>query len=179
MEQLGTDIFTSPLWTPERCQEIIKKAEEDGGGFAPLAPRDKYQTQDVILSESDNPMIARLWKEMLPNLMNLENSIREEWWINQVSMDTELSYYGFIVKYELGVQESLRLHTDESDITISVRLNDNYKGCVLEFPRQNIQNSEVPIGDAMIFPGSITHPHHVHPLEEGTKYTLTVWLRMV
>ena len=179
MKQLGTDIFTAPLWTPERCQEIIKIAEENGGGFTPMAPRDKYQTQDVVLSEGNNPVTARLWKEMLPNLMCLENSIREEWWTNQVSMGTDFRYYGFIVKYEMGVQESLRLHTDESNITISVRLNDNYKGCVLEFPRQNIQNNRVPVGDAMIFPGSITHPHHVHPLEEGTKYTLTVWLRMV
>jgi len=81
----------------------------------------------------------------------------------------------FIIKYEMDKQRSLRLHNDASLVTGSVKLNDNYEGGLLEFPRQGITNKDVPVGKCILFPGQVTHGHTSTELLSGVKYSLTIW----
>ena len=81
----------------------------------------------------------------------------------------------FIIKYEMDKQRELRVHNDASLITGSVKLNDDYTGGILEFPRQGINNSDVPVGKCILFPSQVTHGHTSTKLESGTKYSLTIW----
>lgn len=176
MHQVSSDIFQSALWSPEACQDIIDQAELHGN-FSPMAPGDRFRTQDVVLSddENTNPMLARLYYSLLSSIVGLEPLIRSEWCLDDTNLANQLDYYVFIVKYTMGIQESLRLHCDESEVTISVKLNDNYTGCELWFPRQKFKNSLIPVGDALIFPGGLTHPHEALNLDSGTKYVLNAW----
>ena len=81
----------------------------------------------------------------------------------------------FVTRYTLSTQAQLALHTDASLVTGSVKLNDGYKGGVLNFPRQNWNNFHLKVGQCLLFPGQLTHGHESTPLSQGTKYSLTVW----
>ena len=108
----------------------------------------------------------------------------EAWW-NHIAAPVFEKYWSptknyhlrkaFLMRYSVDTQKTLGLHNDASMVTGSVKLNDNYEGATLIFPRQNITNRDIPIGKMILFPGSVTHGHHVDELTEGTKYSLTLW----
>jgi predicted 2-oxoglutarate/Fe(II)-dependent dioxygenase YbiX len=75
----------------------------------------------------------------------------------------------------MDTQKTLGLHNDASMITGSVKLNDDYDGATLVFPRQGITNNDIPIGKMIVFPGQVTHGHFVDELKVGTKYSATFW----
>ena len=81
----------------------------------------------------------------------------------------------FIIKYEMDKQRELRVHNDASLVTGSIKLNDDYTGGILEFPRQGIDNKDIPVGKCILFPGQVTHGHTSTKLESGIKYSLTIW----
>ena len=81
----------------------------------------------------------------------------------------------FIVKYSKDTQTKLKMHVDDSYISGSIKLNNNYEGGILTFPRQSVTNQETEVGDLLIWPSQITHPHNSTLLEEGEKYSITIW----
>jgi len=100
--------------------------------------------------------------------------VAEMWW-------EECFTYGvrdaFLIKYSLDTQKSLRLHNDHSLVSGSIKLNDNYSGGVLNFPRQNYNNKDQEVGDLIMWPGQVTHAHESTEIEEGVKYSLTIWTK--
>ena len=79
------------------------------------------------------------------------------------------------MKYSEDTQKTLGLHNDASMVTGSVKLNDDYEGATLIYPRQEVTNKDIPIGKMILFPGQVTHGHYVDPLISGTKYSATFW----
>ena len=78
-------------------------------------------------------------------------------------------------EYKIGKQTSLRLHHDMSLVTGSMKLNNDYTGGVLNFPRQGVNNLETSVGSVIIWPGQVTHGHECTEVTSGTKYGLTLW----
>ena len=162
-EVIDDDMIMMDFLTPEKCQEMIKLAE-DQEFHCHYA--DNVPSQDLRLKE------IGLWNEL------------EKHW-NKTVYDVVYKYwepchmYGlrdaFIIKYTMDGQKSLRLHNDASMVTGSVKLNDDYTGGVLKFPRQGITNEDIPIGKLILFPGQCTHGHTSTELLSGTKYSLTIW----
>ena len=61
-------------------------------------------------------------------------------------------------------------------LSIILILNDDYEGCLFEFPRQNISLS-LKKGQIIAFPPYWTHPHRVtEPLNNTYRYTINTWL---
>ena len=162
-EVIDDDMIMIDFMTPEKCQEMIKLAE-DQEFHCHYA--DNVPSQDLRLKE------IGLWNEL------------EKHW-NKTVYDVVYKYwepchmYGlrdaFLIKYTMDGQKSLRLHNDASMVTGSVKLNDDYTGGVLKFPRQGITNEDIPIGKLILFPGQCTHGHTSTELLSGTKYSLTIW----
>ncbi len=162
-EVIDDDMIMMDFMTPEKCQEMIQLAEDQNfhSHYA-----DNVPSQDLRLKE------IGLWNEL------------EKHW-NKTVYDVVYKYwepchmYGlrdaFIIKYTMDGQKSLRLHNDASMVTGSVKLNDDYTGGVLKFPRQGITNEDIPIGKLILFPGQCTHGHTSTELLSGTKYSLTIW----
>ncbi len=48
----------------------------------------------------------------------------------------------------MGEQESLREHHDVAQVSASVKLDDDHEGAELRFPRQGVDNADVPVGVA-------------------------------
>ena len=62
-----------------------------------------------------------------------------------------------------------------SRFTLNVKLNTDFEGAELHFPRQKWSNKDIPKGWCFVWPSQVTHPHEADPLISGVKYTLASW----
>lgn len=166
---IGPDLYVVPFWTKDMCRAIIRAAESVGG-FEPQ-PDDPVPGHEVSLAvisprlfeHVQNDLGSRIWPQL-----------RDVWPL--------IDYCGlrdvFVIKYSLEAQTELRIHHDVAQLSASVKLNDDYEGAELSFPRQGVTNAEVPVGSLLVWPSLVTHPHLVEPLRSGVKYGLTVWFEL-
>ena len=160
-------IFHAKFLTPEYCKYLIQLCEAHNYWRTDLAT---YNTCDINFEVH--------YPEVFDQLSNaFTNRFRH----NQVQeyLRTEFTdfYTIFAVKYAMGEENvtSLGLPCDDSFLTASIKLSDEYTGAELNFPNQDYDNSECEVGDLILFPGSLTHPHESLELASGTKYSLTMW----
>lgn len=163
-EVVANDILVTKFLTERQCQWLIDKSESHGG-WEPM-PSDKFPAYEIRLKEMGLwEEYERLWTEKLAK-------ISEQYW-------KPMLHYGlrdaFTMRYSVDTQTTLGLHNDASHVTGSVKLNDNYEGGTLIYPRQHYDNKHVAVGDCILFPGQVTHGHYVDELTDGVKYSLTMW----
>jgi hypothetical protein len=166
---IDRDMIVVPCWTTEFCAALIRAAEAAGGFTAdPGDPVPAHEISLAMISPRlfeavENDMGARIWP-----------ILKGEWPL--------IDYHGindaFVIKYEPGGQESLRIHHDVAQVSASIKLNDAYEGAVLEFPRQGVSNADLPVGSLLAWPSLVTHPHHSTPITSGVKYSLTIWFEL-
>jgi len=163
-DEVGPDILVTDFLSQRQCDFLIQKSESYGGWSQ--MDGDKFPAQEIRIRKMGLwHEYERLWAEKLAKIC-------EQYW-------TPEAYVGlrdaFTMRYSMDTQTTLGLHTDASLFTGSVKLNDNYSGAELIFPRQNFTNKDVPVGKCILFPGMVTHGHSVNELLEGVKYSLTMW----
>lgn len=163
---VGDDIVSMPFWTPSFCATIIAAAEAVGV-FEPQ-PDDPVPGHEVSLAL----ISPRLFE-------HVQDDIGRRAWPALCTVWPYIDYYGlrdvFVIKYALGEQENLRIHHDVAQVSASIKLNDDYDGAELSFPRQGVDNCAVPVGHLLAWPSLVTHPHQTEQLRRGVKYALTVW----
>ena len=164
LDIIDNDMLVIDFMTNEQCERLIEIADSHGG-WEPM-PDDKFPAYEIRLKE------LGLWEQLCAHWKDNVYPIVEQYW-------KPLMMYGmrdaFVMRYSVDTQKSLGLHNDASLVTGSVKLNDNYKGASLIFPRQNVSNDDIPVGKMILFPGAVTHGHACTELEEGVKYSLTMW----
>lgn len=166
---VGDEIVATPFWTPEFCAAIVRAAEAVGAFGA--HDDDPVPSHDCSLA-----MISpRLYEAVQDDLgLRIWPLLRTVW--------PAIDYHGlrdaFVIRYALGEQEHLRLHHDIAQVSGSVKLNDDYDGALLEFPRQGIDNGALTVGELLAWPSLVTHPHQTAQLHRGTKYALTIWFEL-
>lgn len=163
-EKLGDEMLLIDYKTPEQCAEWIAIGEAHGG-WAPH-PADTFPSHDIHLKE------LGLWEEAEAFFKKVAGPIANEHWTPSVHQHLRKA---FVMKYSPDTQKTLGLHCDSSQITGSVKLNDDYEGATLHWPRQGITNKDIPVGKMILFPGMVTHGHYVDELKSGTKYSATFW----
>lgn len=167
--EVAPDIITMPFWTPEFCSLVVRAAEATGA-FAP-DPDDPVPGHEVSLAAIAPALYS-----------HLENDIGRRMWPAVRTWWPLVDYHGlrdaFVIKYEMGGQEELRMHHDVAQVSASIRLNDDYEGGALDFPRQGWSTADLPVGTLVAWPSLVTHPHAGLPLVSGTKYSLTVWCEL-
>ncbi len=169
LTELGNEIYTVPFWTPRFCDTVIRAAEAVGA--FELQPDDPVPGHEVSLAV----ISPRLFEQVEIDLgRRIWPQLQEAW--------PFIDYHGlrdvFVIKYELGQQEHLRMHHDVAQVSASVKLNEGYEGAVLDFPRQGVDNLAVPVGELVVWPSLVTHPHQATQLLSGVKYGLTVWFEL-
>ncbi len=166
---IAPEVVQMPFWTPEFCATVIQAAQA-AGGFSPQDddPVPGYEVSLAAISPRlfeavENDIGARMWPAI------------QQWW-------PYVDYHGlrdvFVIRYALGEQEELRMHHDVAQVSASIKLNNEYEGAELEFPRQDFTNADVPVGDLLVWPSLVTHPHASRPLKSGVKYSLTIWCEL-
>ncbi len=167
--EIGNEMYRTSFWTPTFCDTVIRAAEAVGA-FEQQEddPVPGHEVSLAVISPAlfehvQNDLGMRLWPRF-----------RQAW--------PYIDYYGirdaFIIKYEIGGQESLRIHHDVAQVSASVKLNDAYTGGELDFPRQGVTNEGLPVGDLIVWPSLVTHPHQSNQLTSGVKYSLTIWFEL-
>lgn len=166
---LDTDMLVLPCWTPEFCELLIVAAEATGG-FASIE-FDPVPAHEISLGTLSPSLFERV-----------QNDFGSRIWPQLRSVWPLIEYHGindaFIIKYEVGQQEELRIHHDVAQVSASIKLNDNYEGAILEFPRQGKTNESVPVGSMLAWPSLVTHPHASTPILSGVKYSMTIWFEL-
>ena len=162
-EIISDDIICIDFMTPYMCDKMIEIC--DGHKFDKLS-YDKVPGKELRLKTMG------LWEELERHWLKTVYDISYKYW-------EPCHIYGlrdaFIIRYSMDTQRSLKRHHDASLVTGSVKLNDEYTGGVLEFPRQGVSNKDIPVGKCLLFPGQVSHPHLSTELESGVKYSLTIW----
>ena len=163
-EYLADDMMLVDFMTQDACERLIEIADEHGGWGS--LEYDKFPAQEIRLKELKLfDELNEAWEKHIVPLV-------ETYW-------KPLQMYGlrdaFVMRYALDTQVSLNLHHDASLVTGSIKLNDDYEGADLIYPRQGISNKDIPVGKMILFPGQVTHGHECLPLKQGVKYSLTIW----
>jgi len=168
-EVVGPEMLSLSYWKPDFCAAIIRAAEAVGG-FEPQ-PDDPVPGHEISLA-----MISpRLFEAVQNDFgMRIWPQLQGHWPL--------IDYYGlrdvFVIKYQPGLQEELRIHHDVAQVSASVKLNDDYEGADLEFPRQGMSNSSMKVGEMLAWPSMVTHAHRSAPIKSGVKYSLTFWCEL-
>ena len=93
------------------------------------------------------------------------------------------SHKAFIVKYEMGQDESLSYHFDNAEVTINVCLNDQFEEGSLYIGPMRFTRTVEPrfteykheLGRGVFHRGQ--QMHGATPISEGQRYNLIVWMR--
>jgi 2OG-Fe(II) oxygenase superfamily len=167
-EQVAPDLLVTPFWTPSFCATVIRAAEAVGA-FEP-DDEDPVPGHEVSLAV------------ISPRLGAVEQHIGSQIWPRLREVWPYIDYHGlrdvFVIRYAPGEQESLRIHHDVAQVSASVKLNADHEGAELTFPRQGFSNIDVPVGELLVWPSLVTHPHRTEQLRRGVKYALTVWCEL-
>ena len=169
MRRVGDEMYALPFLTPSYCRALIDAAEatgafaQDPGDPVPGVELSIARMSPVVFEAMENDIGARIWPQL-----------QSEWEF--------IDYHGindaFIIKYEIGGQESLRIHHDVAQVSMSVKLNDDYEGAELDFPRQGVTNAGLGVGELLVWPSLVTHPHASLQITSGVKYSLTIWCEL-
>lgn len=163
-EEVAPDILCTDFLSEKQCEYLIEKSSSLGN-WSELEG-DKFPAQEIRLKQLGLwHEYARLWHEKL-------GKICEKHWHPEAYLGLRDA---FTMRYSMDTQTELGLHTDASLFTGSVKLNNNYAGAELVFPRQEFTNKDVKVGQCILFPSMVTHGHKVLPLRGGKKYSLTMW----
>ena len=169
VEVIGDEVLRVPFWTPTFCATVIRAAEAVGA-FEPQ-PDDPVPGHEVSLAV----ISPRLFEQVEIDLgVRIWPQLRTVW--------PYIDYHGlrdvFVIRYAMGEQEHLRMHHDIAQVSASAKLNEGYEGAVLDFPRQQVDNAAAAVGELVVWPTLVTHPHQATPLRSGVKYGLTIWFEL-
>ena len=168
-DQVAPELWTMPFWTPEFCETVIRAAE--------LV--DAFQHNDTDPIPGNEVSLAAISPRLFAHLeddiaVRVMPAIKQFW--------PYVDYFGlrdaFVIKYSPSGQRDLRIHHDVAQVSGSVRLNDGYVGGLLAFPRQGFTNADLAVGDLLLWPSLVTHPHRAQPINSGVKYNLTLWFEL-
>lgn len=163
-EVVGPEILITDFLTDVQCDYLITKSE--GYGDWGSMDGDKFPAQEIRLKR------LGLWHEYERLWIEKLGKIAETYWQPMAHIGLRDA---FTMKYTPETQNSLALHTDASLVTGGVKLNEDYEGGELIFPRQNFSNINISRGRCLLWPSEVTHGHAVNEVHSGTKYSLTMW----
>lgn len=169
VHEVASEMYAMSCWTPEFCAALIRAADLVGGYSSHES--DPVPGQEISLASISPSLFEAVQNDMG---MRIWPQLQQHWPL--------IDYHGindaFIIRYEVGGQEELRIHHDVAQVSASVKLNNDYSGAELQFPRQNFSNAQLPVGSLVAWPSLVTHPHLSAPITRGVKYSLTIWFEL-
>lgn len=170
-KEVANDILCIEFWKPEFCDIITKVSDEIN--LYQSNPNDNVPGQELrinLISEDFYVSFCKHWKQNIQVILNDFFMLPSDQWFVGWKMP-------FIIKYEMSNQRYLRPHFDDSNVSGLIKLNDNYSGGDLVFPRQKFKNTNIPIGSILVWPSGVQHIHYSDHITSGTKYSFVAWTK--
>jgi hypothetical protein len=167
--QVSTDIYATPFWTEQFCNEFVEYLENNYDLFS-INTADAYNMSEVNVSYLSKVMTIQMLKHHYKScILEVAKYFLEEDFDGYIDPS--------IIRYSTKANDTIKLalHNDISGISSVLKLNNRYTGGETVFPRQQYSAADLPVGYVLIWPGRVTHPHKVNPVTEGTKYSLAIW----
>lgn len=166
---IQNDIIIMPFWTEQFCSELVEVCEQHTNRF--IIDKNRYYfTEEMPLSKISLLLLENFAEHCKKSLISI---MKKEWEF------IEDEIYGidspYIIRYRKEACTKIDIHCDNSVVSLNVKLNSNYNGCDLNFPRQNFTAKDVPVGHVMLWPGKVTHPHKTDKLVDGVKYSFVAF----
>jgi len=168
IDHLGDEVYDFPLFSKRFCDEIITMTEDlDNWTYA---RHKNYPTTDVLLQDIGmNDIYNRVAEEVIrPMLIHLWKLEGRQW--------ETLRNENFLARYLPDAQAHLALHHDASDISMVVKLNNEFQGGGTWFPKYGLLANPEKVGTASLHPGQITHRHGARPIYSGRRYILVSFI---
>ena len=162
---IGNEMLLIDFLSPSQCEEWIRLGDEIGTWHPD--PHDRFPSHDIHMKK-----VPGMWEEVEFHWRKVIAPITDKYWRPSAHYSLRKA---FLMRYSMDTQKTLGLHNDSALVTGSVKLNDDYEGATLIFPRQGVTNKDIPIGKMILFPGPLTHGHYVDELTSGVKYSATFW----
>ena len=168
------DIIVTPFWTKSFCDDLIELSNQMSDQFSKKinwATESSYAIgwDDLPIDKISPVLFQEFIGQYKRSIIPLISRV-----YTYASADIAGWFVPYILRYD-KVGQCADLHHDASSITLNIKLNNDYEGCNLVLPRQKFNAVDIPVGHAIIFPSTVTHPHYSEPLISGTKYSLTSW----
>lgn len=170
-QEVANDILCIEFWKPEFCEILIKISDEINRYES--RPNDPVPGQELRIDNISNEFyvsFCKHWKEKIQCILNDFFMLPADQWFVGWKVP-------FIIKYEMTKQRYLRPHADDSIVSGLVKLNENYTGGELVFPRQRFKNTNIPVGSILIWPSGFQHLHYSDHITSGKKYSLVSWTK--
>lgn len=168
-EWRDTNIYEFPLFTQKFCEEAVALAEAKDNWT--IDRHNAYPTNDVLLQDIGlDEVYQRVLREIIyPLCIHL-------WELEGPGYDTMYSE-NFLARYTTDRQSHLSLHHDFSNVTMVVKLNDEFDGGGTWFPKYKVLSNPEKVGTATLHPGLITHLHGARPITAGRRYIVVSFMR--
>ena len=167
--EVHKDIIVTPLFTEEFCRDLVRTAEHWEHRMLRHSQPEEDLGYDALHFGRISGLLFEDW--VAAWCEHLDPIIRQVWPLTRIPGWQD----PFIMRYSPGDTDHLDLHHDYSTVSFNCKLNQDYEGAALTFPRQNWTAQDVPVGHAILWPSTVTHPHSVPEIEQGVKYSLTAW----
>ena len=174
-EMIGEDAFITPFLTKEYCSYLISLFEDHGFKL------DDNENCDILMhrikggKDICKSYLKYVEKYIEPKILKVFTPVIKTGHIDRGYRGLWDGYPIPFCKKWSNTEEGqfkLKLHNDNSLLTLFMKLNEDYEGSETTYPRQNWDTSTLKVGHIIICPGTVTHPHFTKSLKSGVKYTL-------
>ncbi len=163
VEEQGTDIYTWPMFTEKFCSMIIQEAEHQATWT--VDRHESYPTTDFLLKDIGlDDMYMKVLKTYGFKIAGWLWGLSGDNWYSKMTAEN------FMAKYTPTAQGHLNSHIDNSNYSITLALNDDFKGGGTYYHRQKTL-VKAPTGHQCLFPMP-THKHSGRWIDEGTRYII-------
>jgi hypothetical protein len=161
LQEIAQDIWTVPFFSKTMCQEIVDLLEGQYQKEFVIKEEDYFPTPELEVENFDTVLMNATEQYYLDTIRNTLSDI-----YSIPSTPISAQYISKIC----SLDEYFDIHHDLAKFAMTIKLNDNFEGGDLYFPRQNFSAKNIPIGNILIWPGQVTHPYTVKPVTKGNRY---------
>lgn len=160
LQEVAQDIWTAPFFSKAMCKEIVEllktKHQKDfvshEGDYLPI-PEIVVEEFDIVLMNAVEQHYLHEIERPLGNIYSISaGPIFAQYIFKMCSLD------------------EFDIHHDRSKFTMTIKLNDDFEGGDLYFPRQKFSAKNIPVGNILIWPGQVTHPYTIKPVSKGERF---------
>jgi len=171
----AAEVYSFPMFTPSFCNAFVDEVDRFAASGLPAARPNSMNRYGIIVNRIGlEPMFDRLQQEILLPISSLL--------FPGIGSHFD-QHHSFIVRYKLGEDHGLDMHTDDSEVTFNVCLGKDFCGAGLQFcgdrgtPQHRHASARYQhcIGRCLVHLGH--RRHGADDITYGERLNLIIWSR--